>query len=145
MIMEKKLEELFKDKLDAAFFLEHYLRYCHLVDDMQDGEATVESLREIGALATIVYNCNYWKKFSNVLLLVDVLIQNTYFDSVKWENSKGESTVLSWKQRDARVLSRCGYNMIFAVIYLEFGSKTLNELSLSFREETHTKQGNDKL
>lgn len=143
--MEKTLEELFKNNLDALFFINHYCSYCHLVDDIQDNESTTETLRIIGNLATIVYNCNYWRKYSQTLLLVDVLIQNTYFDSVKWEKSSGESTILSWKQRDARVMSRCGYNMIFAVIYLEFGSEKLNELSLQFREETHLKQGHDKL
>ena len=141
--MEKKLEELFKDKPDAVFFILHYCKYCHLVDDLEDGEAANDTLREVGALATIVYNCNYWRKYSQTLLLVDVLIQNAYFDSVKWE--KLSTTLPNWKKRDAKVLARSGYNMIFAVIYLEFGHEKLNELSLAFREETHLKQGHDKL
>ncbi len=136
--LRQELLRLLSDRPKALEFLGFYIDYCHMIDDLVDEEKNIELVRQTSKQAAIVFNCDYWKQYSANLYLVDRITHNTYFDSVTWEKSDEE-----WKRRDARALNHCGYNMMFAIILIEFGEKKLQEISIKYREFAHYKQMKD--
>lgn len=130
--MVRELQQLFKNNGEAYHFLCICFDYQHHVDDMVDQDKPF-SLRETTSLAAVMFNHSYWKKWGERLYLVERLVHNTYFDSVEWE----QDGLHKWKRKDARVLGNCGYNMLFAVILIEFGENALTQFSLKFREYVH--------
>jgi hypothetical protein len=132
--------ELFNGKDEAMEFIVHYGQYIETVDDMIDEPFTEDRVRLLTAQAATVFNLAYWKKWSYALYAVERLIHNTYFDSVKWQKAEEE-----WKRRDAKCMSHAGYNMLFAIILLEFGEAKLEELSLRFRHHAHERHLEDKI
>lgn len=143
--MQKEIAEMFKEKPKAFFFLCQYIEYIHGIDDLVDEPKNFELIRKVTQLSAIVFNCEYWKEYSNALYLVERIAHNTYFDSVVWENTLVDKGQTNWKLRDSKVLNQCGYNIIFAVILIEFGEKKLEEFSLKFRNYSHLNQNHDKL
>jgi hypothetical protein len=131
---------LLADRKEAHEFLYLYGEYGEVVDDLVDDPGNPDNVEKAARLAHVVNNCAYWNKYKQCLYLVERLIHNTYFDSVKWESADEE-----WKRRDAKALSHCGYNMLFAVILLEFGEEKLKELSLRFREHAHERHIHDPI
>ena len=133
--LKGELFELLKERKDALDFLKYYIDYCHMIDDLVDEDKNIELVRQTSKQAAIVFNCPYWKQWGANLYLVDRITHNTYFDSVVWEKSEEE-----WKRRDARALNHCAYNMLFAIILIEFGEAKLQEISGKYREFAHAKQ-----
>lgn len=131
---------MFEGHNEASEFILLYGAYIEPIDDLVDEEKDVKNVRLVGELAARLFNCTYWKKWGNCLYLVERLIHNTYFDSVVWESADEE-----WKRRDAKCLSHAGYNMLFAVVLLEFGEDALKGLSLRFREHAHKRHLGDKI
>lgn len=134
----RDIAELFFEKPEAISYLHLYGQHCEIVDDNVDEEKSVERIEEQARIASDIAAHPYWQKNYYALWCVERLIHNTYFDSVKWEKSEEE-----WKRRDAKALSHCGYNMLFAVILIEFGADTLKNISLRFREHAHLRHLND--
>jgi len=90
--------------------------------------------------ATAVYNSTYWRQWGHVLTLLEKIIINQYFDSVKWEKAEEE-----WKRQYAKVNSHAGMMMTFAVVLIEFGDKKLEEVSLAWREQAYMTHKDDKI
>lgn len=135
-----ELAEMFNGREDAVNFVVAYGNYIEIIDDLVDEVKDKDRVRKVGEQAALVFNLPYWKKWGHALYYVERIIHNTYFDSVCWEESEEE-----WKRRDAKCLSHCGYNMLFAIILVEFGEKKLQELSLRFREHAHKRHINDPI
>lgn len=138
--LKKELEKLFEGHEQALLFVRMYANYCELIDDMVDEQKSIESVHKVTQYAAVLFNCDYWKKWGHALYLVDRINHHTYFDAVEWEKSDEE-----WKRRDARVLSHCGYNMLFAVILIEFNEAILDKISLRFRTHAHENHIKDKI
>ena len=134
------LAELFAGKEEALCFLKLYGDYGELVDDQVDESKDINRTQEIDRLKMELSVNPYFLKNYTALWIVERLVHNTFFDSVKWEKSNSE-----WKRRDAKALSHCGYMMLFAVILIEFGMEELNKFSLRFREHAHLKHLNDPI
>lgn len=137
--MQEQIKVFFKDNLLAFNFLCKYIEYIHLIDDVVDEEKKVEDILKMTQKAFEVFNHDYWLKWRQSLLIVERLIHNAYKDSIVWENDS------IWKRRDAKVLNQRGYDMLFAIILIEFGEDKLNEFSLLFREYSHRNQGHHEL
>lgn len=135
-----ELTELFKDKPEAYEFLYLYGEYGELIDDLVDEPVHPEMVEKAARFANQINNCYYWNTHKQYLWVVERLVHNSYFDSVKWENAPD-----LWKRVDAKCLSHSGYLMLFAVILVEFGEEKLTELSLRFREHAHLKHINDPI
>lgn len=136
--LQEEIIEMFKDKQEALSFLSKYVLYIHAVDDCID--EGIQHVKNTTQLAFEVFNHSYWLKWRQSFALVERLIHNAYFDSLKWEKS-GEK----WKERDAKVLNQRGYDMLFAIILIEFGEEKLSEFSYKFREFSHLNQGHAEL
>jgi hypothetical protein len=130
--IEAELQALLADRKEAQYFVTAYQAYTHLVDDCVDEEKSEDRVRQLTQLAGICYNCEYWKKYGHLLYIVDRLIHNTYFDAAEWEKSDDK-----WKRQHAASLVHCNYNMLFAVVMIEFGECKLKEISLKVREAAH--------
>ena len=134
----KELAILFEGRPDVLHFLYLYGEYCECMDDLVDEGNSPERVDKSGQLRMELGQTTYWLKHSHYLWLVERLIHNTYFDTVKWEGAEEE-----WKRRDAKALSHCAYNMLFSVILLEFGYDKLRELSERFRTHAHERHLHD--
>jgi hypothetical protein len=136
--MQSQLEQdmcfMFREKPVAFDWLTKYLEYVQVVDDCVDEPKDSNSVRDLTKLASLVFNHNYWVQYRANLLLLERITHCTYFDAVIWEQANEE-----WKRRDARVLTHCGLNMLYAVILIEFGEDKLAEVSLKHREFAHLK------
>lgn len=135
-----ELTELLKDKAEASEFLFLYGQYGELMDDVVDEPQSIVTTERMADFANKVNNCAYWIKHRQYLWVIERLIHNAYFDTVRWEKADEE-----WKRRDAKAMSHCGYYMLFAVILIEFGIEKLNEISLRFRNHAHLKHINDPI
>lgn len=135
--LEAKIEILFAGggRQDALEFLRLYCQYCSLIDDEVDETKDFKRTRQVSWMAGCVFNCNYWKKWSNVLYMVDRLVHNAYFDSVVMEKSNEE-----WKRKHAVIYSHAAMNMTLAVILLEFGQHEFESWSLVIREAAHNRE-----
>lgn len=130
----RELCELFNHKPDACQFLHLYGEYCELMDDLVDEEKNVGSIEKAGRIRMDISLHPYWLKHCQQLAIVERLIHHQYFDMVEWEQSDEE-----WQRRDARALNHCAYNMLFAVILIEFGDDALKRFSLRFRNHAHSR------
>jgi hypothetical protein len=129
-----------QDRPLAAEFMALYGEYCNLLDDEIDEQKDSTRVRNIVLASTAFYNCMYWKRWGSVLVLLEKIIVNQYFDSVKWEKSEEE-----WKRQHAKVYSHAPILMYFAVILIEFGDDELANVSLLFREEAYNIHKEDKI
>lgn len=130
----RKIYELLKDQPDAAQFVIAYRNYIHAVDDIIDepSKRTAEFIMEISSRASILFTLPFWLEHGPKLIVLDQMINNTFADSVIWENSDVE-----WQKRDAMVLRHCGIDMFLAVIFICFGRDKMREISLDFRKQAH--------
>lgn len=135
-----EITELFSEKPEACQFIKLYGEYIELIDDLVDEIVSPMMVEKQTRLGALISSHPYWDKNKAILYLVERLIHNAYFDSVKWEDAQEE-----WKRRDSKCLSHSGYNMLFAVILIEFGEDKLTELSLRFREHAHKKHLKDDI
>lgn len=138
--IKSELGELFKSKQDAWQFLLMYLEYVHIIDDCVDEEKSVDRIEQLTKFAAIVFNSVYWRKWGTQLYITERLTHNVYFDSVVWENAEE-----AWKIRDSKVMNQRGYDMLFAVILIEFGEEELKKWSLKFRDYSHRAQDHHEL
>lgn len=136
--LQKEIVEMFKDRPVALSFLGKCIQYYHAIDDVVD-EGN-QHIQVTTRLAFEVFNHAYWIQWRQSLTIVERLIHNAFYDSTVWESSTEE-----WKKRDAKVLNQRGYDMLFAVILIEFGEDTLDKFSNKFREFSHVNQGHDKI
>lgn len=143
--MQQEIAVMFKDKPEALFFLGKYIEYIHSIDDCIDENRDSFVILKTAELAAVVFNTPYWKQWSSALYLVERLAFNSYHDSVRWENVTVDKDQINWMLRDSKVLNQAGYEILFAVILIEFGEDKLREFSPRFREYSHLNQGHDKL
>lgn len=137
MSIEEKIKNLVKDRPEADEFLLLYAEYCALVDDLVDEPYSTDRTRKTILLAAKVFNCNYWRRYGDKLVIIDRLIQNMYFDSVVWEKAEEQ-----WKRQHAKVYSHSAQLMVLSVILIEFGDDVMRQLSLEIKEyayELHKK------
>lgn len=135
-----ELVNLFIDRPEAHEFVLHYGEYIENIDDLVDEPKDVERVKKVTEQAARLFNSPYWKKWGDKLYLLERITHLTYFDSVCWESADEE-----WKRWDAKCLSHCGYNMLFAIILIEFGEDKLRSISLRFREHAHLRHINDPI
>lgn len=130
----KEINEILTPYPEALAFINAYNEYVHLIDDIVDEKHDVSDILKVFSLAATIYSSNFWQQNKDALWVIEQLINNTYRDSVVWEQSS-----VAWKRNHAKSLSHCGYNMFYAVILIVAGKDKLDEISLRFREHSHTK------
>lgn len=132
LLME--LSNLLSPFPDALEFANLYRDYVHLIDDLVDSESrpTSEEILKVMALASAVFTCDFWMKYGKSLFLLEQSINNTYADSVKWEDD-----AVAWKREAAGTLRHAGIEMFFAVLLITVGRDKTREFSLRFREQCH--------
>ena len=131
-ILIQFLKELNEKNPRATEFLDLYSNYCGVVDDNVDEAKSADYIKQMANAATEVYNSSYWKQWGHVLVLLEKIIINQYFDSVKWEKAEEE-----WKRQHAKVNSHSALMMYFAVVLIEYGDKKLEEVSIAWREQAY--------
>lgn len=132
--------KLIAERPDAAEFLSLAGQYGGLLDDVLDISAEPSRVKALCEYSALMYTCAYWRKWGHLLMFATVLARNQYFDSVKWENAEEQ-----WKREHAKVYSHAGIGLILAVALIEYGSKKVDEISLSLREEAYTLHKGDKV
>jgi len=134
---EKEASELFEDLFGkhpvARKFVLDYTRYVHMIDDWIDEDKNANHVLKTSAYALVVYTNPFFVQNAAVLGPIMLLVNNEYADSVEWENS-GED----WKVKHADVLRHCGYNIFLASVLLIHGYDRMREISIHFRERSHT-------
>lgn len=127
--------ELLAPYPEAIMFVVEYRNYIHMIDDIIDFEIrpSPEMILKAFAKASEVFSTPFWLKYGNLLCMVERMINNTYADSVEWENTEAPM----WKASDAGVLRHAGIDMFFAVVDLMCGRDKLREISAKFREQAH--------
>lgn len=121
---------------EAGNFITLYRDYVHAIDDLIDMEnrPNAEELLRVFAAASVLFTTPFWRQYGPSLLMVERMINNTYADSVRWEQKDLNNT---WQNRDASVLRHAGVDMMFAIIDLLLGRDKLREISSAFRYQCH--------
>ncbi len=135
----KKIHEMLQHNPQAVDHVVAYGQLMELGDDLVDEPKNIELIQEFTSLSSRVFSSDYWHQNKQVFLMIELLNNLTFFDTVKWEKSEEE-----WKRQDARCLNHCGYNMLFAVLIIECGFEATKKVSLEFRESAHRGQLDDK-
>lgn len=123
---------------DAVQYIKDYNKYCHLIDDIIDSDENREQVLTAQALHLHMQANPFYQRYSVALRAVEIMVNNTYADSVKWEKSEEQ-----WKRTHADVLRHRGYDMFFIVFYIVCGYEALRSVSSRFREFSHWKHLGD--
>lgn len=133
-----RLRTLFAERPAAWRWITRYGNYIEAIDDLVDEEKSVKRIRDTVTLANLVFCDSYWLENAVQLRVVELLINNEYFDSEVWAAGNER-----WKRVAGKVLSHTGLNMLLGVIIIEFGPEVAAEISLTLREESHLNHIND--
>jgi hypothetical protein len=117
---------------DCVNFLTAYGHFIELYDDYIDRDKGEISIHTVKDKLVDLLSSNYWRDNATHLYLVEKLIQLQFADVVKWEQSDEE-----WMRRDAKALSHCGYNILFAIVILELGIEEAEKFSSEYRKTCH--------
>lgn len=136
----QQVYEMLQHNPEALDFVWAYGEQAEIADDMVDEPKDISKIQRLTQLAARIYSSDYWHRHKQTLLMIELLNNLTYFDTVVWEQSSD-----NWKRRDARCLNHCAYNMLFAVLILECGMDAVIEsgITLRFRESAHLNQLED--
>jgi len=128
-----KLQEALCPFPEAIEFALAYRNLIHAIDDLVDdpNRPTSEALLKVFAQASAVYSLPFWKVNCDKLLIIEQLINNTYADSVLWEND----AVVEHKRVASDTLRHTGLDMFFAIILITLGRDKLREFSAPFRQQ----------
>lgn len=122
---------------DAMAFMLSFHAYCHLIDDVVDGdvERSDENLFKILMHANALYSTPFY--LSNAWRLQPVIasITSTYADSVAWEKSD-----VKWKRDVADIIRMCGNDMITTIAWIVGGWPHMRSISLRLREAAYHSQ-----
>lgn len=128
----------FQNRPDLEKFCLSYVMLQHLIDDVVDEPKDIRRTTEAFSLARMIWSSPLYLKWKTALDVVDELANDAYECSEIWKDSTEE-----WKRVHADVLRHQGYNIFFAIIYLECGRNALKEVSQHFREYSHYKHLED--
>ena len=122
---------------DARLFLLGWHHYCHLIDDLVDGDVTptAETICEVLVMACKLLSTPFYQANALRLSGVVVAITNTYADSVAWER-----TDTAWKKQVADTIRQTGNDMIATVADITGGYRGMRSISLALREEAWRNQ-----
>jgi len=119
------------EKPDVIEWCKLYNIFVHQLDDVIDEPKDVERTCRVFSCARRLWTHPVYLKWRHVLDVVDELANSAYLDAEVWKTSPEE-----WKRHHADVLRHQGYNVFYAIVYLEFGRPTLREISLKIREDS---------
>lgn len=130
-----KIKTLLEPYPEVLHFVNQYKNYIHFIDDLVDKPETrtPANILKLTSDASILFSSDVWQQHCNRLLIIEQLINNTYADSVSWENS-----ALQWQRVDSNVLRHAGIDMFFALILIYCGYDKLREISAEFRTNCHS-------
>lgn len=138
--LETELDKIFLDHPEgneAKAFLVNFGLYCHMIDDLIDGE--VENKPEQFAatlmLATNIYSCAFYSNHQQQLYHAVHLIHHMYFDSVQMERSN-----VLWKREQADTLKSAGIQMTMTIIEILGGGSKRRELAQLVYEHSYKAQ-----
>lgn len=139
-LMTRLAEELVNHP-ETLEFISFYRNYIHAIDDLIDNKErpTAEEILNVSAQASRLFSTQFWINHSNLLIVTEQLVNNTYADSVKWENS-----ALQDQRVAADTLRHSGLDMFYAALLITLGRDKLRELSPLFREQCHNIQSEKK-
>jgi len=128
---------------EAKAFLYAWHRYCHLIDDVVDGEEPTIKAAQVGRWANDLYSSAFYQRFSVVLGPQVQLITCHYEDSVEMEKSKER-----WQRTVADVIRSNGADMVRMVAFIVGGYSLMRQISIPLRalcwREHHTIEGDPK-
>lgn len=130
----QEIYDLIGHNNEACKFVLMYGDYVEMIDDIVDEPKNPALILKAFNHAMALFSLPFWIQNHQALILVDCLINNEYADSLEWEKSEE-----GFKQADAKVMSHCGYNMMFAVVLLVSGYEGLRKISAKFRQWAHLK------
>lgn len=136
-----RLQQELEPYPETLEFVTGYRNYVHAIDDLIDGpnRPTAEEILKVSAMASVLFSTAFWLRHSNLLVVTEQLVNNTYADSVMWENS-----ALANQRIAADTLRHAGLDMFYAAILITLGRDKLRELSPLFREQCHNIQSEKK-
>lgn len=138
-ILLKEVDEILSPFPEAYEFAKKYKDYVHILDDLVDEDKGTEKILIAASKASELFTMPFWRQFGPSLIVLEQVINNTYADSVEWEND-----ALEFKRRDSMVLRHAGIEMFFAIILLTAGRESLRKISSRFRAQCHELHMNEK-
>lgn len=139
-IVLKEIGEILAQHPGAIDLIFTYEEYIHLIDDLVDDDkpANCQNILQLTALAARVYTNPFFVKYAGYLSIVDVLINSTYEDSVKWEHSSDPYLV-----GHADALRHCGIMMLETILFITCSRDKARQLISFMRERAHRMHKND--
>ena len=137
-VLQKRIEEILAPHPEAMEFVLRYWQYCHAVDDIIDDPECRQNNEKILAsyqLAADVFSCPFYRENVATLRPVEFMVNNTYADSVIWENPNNER----WKQRDSQALRHVGIDMFLITVSICCDRETMRKISSEMRTYSHLK------
>ena len=126
---------------EAKAFLAAWHRYCHLLDDIVDGDAPAGAAIQLGRWANDIYSCSFYRTNQAALQPLVQLITCHYEDSVEMATSE-----MAWERAEADVIRHAGADMVRVVAFLIGGYSHMRAVSRDIRSlcyhEHHDPEGN---
>jgi hypothetical protein len=121
------IQQLCNYKIEAEEFVELWHKYCHLIDDIVDGDSALD-LR-VFSMANELYSCEFYVAHRHKLKTMIQVVTCIYEDSVRMEKS-----TIHWQKYTADVIRHSGADILRAVAYLCGGYQLLRKMSFSIHE-----------
>jgi len=132
--LELLYAKYFNERPELREFCEAYCLLQHGIDDIVDEVKDTQRTIDTFSLARRLWTSPVYLKWRPILDMVDELCNVQFLVSEKWKDSAEE-----WKRIQSDVLRHTGYNIFFAIIYLEVGRSALHEIAEHMIEYSHHK------
>lgn len=129
-------EEIFSDvcagDVNALEFCRHFVAWCHLIDDVADGElkAGLEAYVWLNLRMMEIFSANpFWQKHRGQLMPVIIASVRAWLDSEEWKRRDGLR-----EQIVAEVIKSQYQDVIWQVAYLCGGWEHLQKVTAKWRD-----------
>ena len=126
--MDELVARVVGDNREAAAFLVAWHRYCHLLDDIVDGDASPASAIQLGRWANDLYSSPFYRANQGALAPLVQLITCHYEDSTEMVKSEN-----AWEVHEADVIRHAGADMVRVVAWLLGGYGHMRAVSRDIR------------
>jgi hypothetical protein len=135
-----ELATLLKDKPVALNFIDLYVTYANLVDDIVDEKDYQNSAKFLkhSELAETVHTHPYWLQNAGWLKVATLVVHNDYADSVIFEHSDDAG-----KKQLADSLRIAAIHLVLLVVYNELGYDAMRAISPKFRHALWKRHKNE--
>lgn len=139
---EIKFKQIANGNEHAEAFIRSYVDWCHMFDDVADGDKRVTdeemAVKQLAFVTQIAHN-PFYQRYARELTALMYQGVNAWLDANKWAKSPEADM-----RRDAWVMKSIYQEVVWHVAYLTGGWNHMRAVTMNFREYQHDDEQPEK-